>query len=122
MRFARFVYVVAALFGFVSLVPMYFLKDKISIQSPPAITHPEFYYGFVGLALVFQLLFVFIALDPARYCPLMPVTVLEKLAFSAPVFLLHARGEIGPAMLTPAGIDLALGGLFAIAYFRVKAE
>jgi hypothetical protein len=31
--------------------PLYFLFDEIGRQNPPAITHPEFFYGFVAVTL-----------------------------------------------------------------------
>lgn len=122
MRFARFVYSIAAVYGFLSLTPLYFLKDRLGASAPPAVTHPEFYYGFVGLALVFQVIFLFVAHNPVRYRPLMPVTVLEKLAFSIPVFLLLKRGAIGPSMVGPAVSDLILGVLFGIAFAKTRAH
>ena len=121
MKFARFAFAIAAVWGFLSLPPMYFLMDRIGASAPPPITHPEFYYGFVGLALAFQFLFVLIARDPARYRPLIPIAILEKLVFSVPVFLLYARAAVAPSMLVPAGIDLALGVLFAVAWFKTAA-
>jgi hypothetical protein len=52
MRFARIVYGVAAAYGFLALTPLYFLIGKIGRDAPPPVTHPEFYYGFVGVALL----------------------------------------------------------------------
>ena len=49
MRFARFAYGVAAVYGFLALTPLYFLVGKIGHEAPPPVTHPEFYYGFVGV-------------------------------------------------------------------------
>lgn len=51
LKFTRIVYGLAAAYGFVLLVPMYFLLNVVGRNAPP-INHPEFYYGFVGAALL----------------------------------------------------------------------
>lgn len=83
--FAKRVYLGAAIYGFIVLVPQYFLEATLV----PPTTHPEQFYGFIGLALVWQFVFVMIARDVARYHLLMPVTVLEKLAFGLPAMILY---------------------------------
>ena len=55
----------------------------------------------------------------ARFRALMPVTVLEKLAFAVPVVLLYTQGRIAQAALLFAAIDLVLGGLFFLSWRRV---
>jgi|SRR5215813_3818536 len=56
---------------FVSLLPLYFMIAKVGHDAPPAITHPEFYYGFLGLAVLWQFVFISVARDPIRYRPIM---------------------------------------------------
>jgi hypothetical protein len=51
LRFARVVFLVAGIYGILVLLPQYFLEERIGIDSPPPITHPEHFYGFVGVAL-----------------------------------------------------------------------
>lgn len=86
----------------------------------PPTTHPEQFYGFVGLALVWQFVFVMISRDVERYRMLMPVTVLEKLAFGLPALILFLQGRVPMPVLVVGLIDLLLGALFAIAFFRSK--
>ena len=50
--------------------------------------------AFTGLALVFQLIFVMIAIDPVRYRPLIGIAILEKLAFFLPVLWLYSERRI----------------------------
>jgi hypothetical protein len=78
MKFARTSYGVAATHGIVTIVPLYFLIGKVGHDAPPPVTHPEFYYGFIGLVLLWQLVFILIAKDPLRYLFIMPITILEK--------------------------------------------
>ncbi|HMS09217.1 MAG TPA: hypothetical protein PKE66_07025, partial [Pyrinomonadaceae bacterium] len=93
MRFARYTFAIAGIYGIVALVPQYFLEKQIGIDSAPAITHPEYFYGFIGVALAFQVVFLIIARDPVRFRPLMPAAVLEKMAFVIPAFYLYFNGR-----------------------------
>jgi len=121
-RFARRVFLAAGAYGLVVLLPQYFLEDQIGRDYPPPITHPEHYYGFVGLALVWQLAFLLIARDPVRYRALMPIAVLEKAAFAVPTFLLFASGRVAGATTAVAGIDALLGVLFFAAWRATRSD
>ena len=120
-RFARRVYTVAGIYGLIVMLPQYFLADRIGRDTPPPITHPEYFYGFVGVVIAWQLAFLVIGRDPQRYRALMPVTVLEKLVFAIPVLLFWAKGQVAGSVLPFAGIDLLLGALFLASYLRTKA-
>lgn len=120
MAFARLVFTAAGLLGLVTLLPLLALEDLAGRLAPPAINHPELYYGFLGLALAWQVGFLIIGRDPARFRPLMPVAVLEKLGFGLPVLVLAALGRVGAPVVLAALPDLALGGLFALAWFRTR--
>jgi len=122
LKFARTVYGIAAAYGFVVLIPLYFLIDKIGRDTPPPITHAEFYFGFIGLALLWQVVFCLIAADPQRYRPIMLVTILEKIVFAVPVFIEFSRGRLPAASIWPAPVDLFLGLLFVIAYVRTRGK
>jgi len=41
------------------------LEYYIGEQDPPPITHPEFFYGFVGVAVAWQMLFLLMSRDSA---------------------------------------------------------
>jgi hypothetical protein len=118
MTFARRVFTVAAVYGILALAPMYFMEARIGRDYPPPITHPEHFYGFIGVALVWQFAFLLIARDPMRFRPLMPVAVLEKLAFGVPCLILYVGGRIAPAVLAFGLLDLVLGVLFVISYLK----
>jgi len=120
-RFARRVYTVAGIYGLIVMLPQYFLEDRIGRDAPPPITHPEHFYGFIGVVVAWQIAFLVIARDPARFRPLMPVTVLEKLAFAVPVILLYRDGRVASAILPFAAIDLVLGLLFFLSYRRTAS-
>ena len=121
-RFARRVFGAAGIYGLLVMAPQYFLEERIGRDAPPPITHPEYFYGFVGLALVWQLAFLLIASDPERYRPLMPIAVLEKLAFGLPVLLLSANNRVTSQVLAFGMLDLLLGVLFTVAYLRLRPK
>src|SRR5215470_2016708 len=118
MKFAKIVFRVAAIWGFLIITPLYFLFDLIGKNDPPPITHPGFYYGFVGVALVWQFAFLIIASDPIRFRLLMIAAILEELVYSVPVIILVSQKRMNPNDLVFAGIDLFLGVLFVFAYLR----
>ena len=122
MKFARTVYWIAAAYGFLSLVPLYFLLDKVGRDAPPAITHPEFYYGFLGVTFLWQIVFVLIAKEPFRYRSLMPVTILEKFVYTVPVVLLYLNGRVQGNIMRPSLVDPIFGVLFVMAYVRTAAK
>ncbi|MEO6444050.1 MAG: hypothetical protein ABIZ91_18930 [Gemmatimonadaceae bacterium] len=113
----RWVFRVAAFYGILVLLPQYFLELGLGPALPEPMQRPEQFYGFVGVALVWQLAFLLIAADPIRYRRLMLVGVLEKLAFAVPVALLFVAGRVDAAVLVFGMIDLMLGLAF-IAAFR----
>jgi len=118
MKFAKIVFRIAAIWGFLIITPLYFLFDLVGKNDPPPITHPAFYYGFVGVALVWQFAFLIIASDPIRFRLLMIAAILEKLVYSVPVIILVSQKRMNPNDLAFAGIDLFLGVLFVFAYLR----
>ena len=122
MKFAKTVYYVAGIYGIIALFPQYFLLEKIGVDAPPAVTHPEFFYGFVGIALVFQLVFLLIARDVLKYRALMPISVMEKLSFGIPAVILYLQNRLSLSLFAAGLIDLFLGLLFAAAYLKTKAE
>jgi len=88
MKFARVVFLIAGLYGLVVLTPGYFFEQAIGRETPPPITHPEFFYGFLGVALAWQVLFLLIAHNPVRYRPMMIPSILEKLSYAGAVIVL----------------------------------
>ena len=122
MRFAKLVFLVAGIYGLVVMLPQYFLEEKTGRDFPPPINHPEYYYGFIGVVVAWQVLFLFLARDPARYRVMMIPAVLEKASFAIAVIVLFLQDRVAPVMLGFAIIDLILGALFVVAYVKTQNE
>lgn len=118
MTFARRVFLGAAIYGLIVLLPQYFLEEKTGRDFPPAITHPEYYYGFIGVAVAWQVVFVIISRDPVRFRPIMLAAILEKASFGLPAIALYASGRLSGQMLVAGLLDVILGALFIMAYKR----
>ena len=120
VTFARRVFLLAGVIGLLTLAPQYFMEGRVGRDFPPPITHPEYFYGFVGVGLVWQILFLIISTDPQRLRPAMIAAVLEKLSFGVPVIVLYLQGRLPATILGFGLFDLFLGVLFVISY-RVTA-
>lgn len=118
MLFARRLFQLAGIYGILILTPQYFLEARISRDFPPAITHPEQFYGFIGVALAWQVLFLLIARDPVRFRPVMLPAILEKLGFGVATVVLFLQQRVVAPVLGPALIDLLLAVGFLEAYRR----
>jgi hypothetical protein len=118
--FARWVFRVAGVYGLLVIAPQYFLERQISQDQPPAITHPEYFYGFVGVALAWQVAFLVIATDPVRYRPLMLPAVLEKATFGLAAIALFSAGRLAAPVLFFGCLDLLLGVLFVAAWWHTR--
>jgi hypothetical protein len=110
------VFLVAGIYGLVVLLPQYFLEARTGRDFPPAITHPEYYYGFIGVAVAWQVVFLLISRDPIRYRPIMIAAVLEKAAFGFGAIVLFTLDRLSAQMLVAGLLDLLLGVFFIVAY------
>jgi hypothetical protein len=119
MRLARWIFWLAGAYGLAVVLPQYFLLEQIGRDSPPAVTHVEYFYGFVGVAAAWQIAFIIIGRDPVRFRPLMLVGALEKLSFGIPVALLFGQGRVPVNVLVFGMIDLLLAAAFVVAWWVV---
>ena len=120
MKFAKVVFWIAGIWGLLVITPLYFMFDLIGRKDPPPITHPGFFYGFVGLALAWQIAFLVIARDPVRYRSLMIPSMIEKFSYGAAVVILVLQARMHSSDLVFAGTDLMLGVLFVMAYVKTR--
>jgi hypothetical protein len=122
VRFAHWVFLLAGIVGLLEIVPLYFYESTLNRSQPPPITHPDFYYGFVGIALAWQVAFLIISRDPMRYRPLAPVLFLEKLLYPCAIFALYMQGRVRPQMLDASMLDLVWLVLFVASWLKLRPE
>jgi hypothetical protein len=116
-RVPRCLFFWAGIYGVLVLLPQYFLEERLGRDFPPPLTHPEHFYGFIGVALAWQGAFFLIAQDPLRYRLLMPLAALEKILFAFAVFVLYGQGRVEAVPVGFAALDVLLAALFLRAFF-----
>lgn len=122
MNFAKRTFLIAGIYGLIVLLPQFLLEEKTGRDFPPPITHSEYYYGFVGVAVTWQIVFFILSRDPVRYRPIMIPAILEKASFGIPAVILFALDRLSVTMLAAGIVDLILGTLFVVAYLRTRSS
>jgi hypothetical protein len=122
MRFAKWVFLLAVAYGIGVVVPLFFLEERMGEDYPPAINHPEWYYGFAGTCLAWQLMYLMIGLDPARYRMVMLLAAVAKMSFVVALLILYQKGRVAGAMVGFAAPDVLFAGLFVVAWLRTPKD
>jgi hypothetical protein len=120
MRFAKIVFVAAGVWGIVVLTPLYFLVDISGRQYAAPTAYPHFFYGFLSVAMAWQIAFLVIGSNPARYRLLMIPSIVEKLGYVVTVVVLYGQARISAADATAAVPDLLLCVLFVAAFWKTS--
>jgi hypothetical protein len=122
MLFARRVFLFAGIYGLAVILPQYFMEDRLERDFPPDITHPEHFYGFIGVAAAWQVAFLVIARDPSRYRLMMLPGILEKVSFGAATIVLFLLARVPRTILAFGLVDLAFAVLFLMAFLKVSPD
>lgn len=114
-------FVGAGIWGITVLTPLYWLVDITGrVYSPPA-DYPHFFYGFLSVAMAWQIAFLIIGSDPARFRPLMLAGILEKLGHVAGVLAMYHQARITTLDAEGAIPDLLLALGFVAAFVASRA-
>jgi hypothetical protein len=122
MRFAKIVFIAAGVWGVVVLTPLYFLVDLTGRQYAPPTAYPQFFYGFLSVAMAWQIAFLVIGSSPVRFRPLMIPSIIEKFGHVVGVAVLYGQSRISPADAMAAGPDLLLGVFFIAAFAKTPTS
>jgi hypothetical protein len=120
MTFARFTFIGAGIWGIVVLTPIYWLVDVTGRSYSPPTNYPQFFYGFLSVAMAWQFAFLVIGSNPARFRPLMIPGIIEKLGHAGGVALLYHRARITTIDAQAAIPDLVLAVLFLVAFVKTN--
>lgn len=118
MRFAKIVFIAAGVWGIVVLTPLYLLLDITGRQYVPPTSYPQFFYGFLAVAIAWQIVFLVIGSNPARFRLLMIPSTVEKLGYVVTVAVLHGQARLSSADALAAVPDAILGILFMAAFVK----
>jgi hypothetical protein len=110
MTFARRVFLTTGIYGILILVPQFFV--------PTTNPQPELYYGFLGAVLAWNLTYLLIARDPARYRPLMLLGSLGKTNFAIAATVLWILGRSPAFLLAFAAIDAVIVAFYLESWRR----
>ena len=120
MKFARIVFIGAGVWGLVVLTPLYWLVDVTGRHYAAPAVYPHFFYGFFGVALAWQLAFLVIGSNPARFRPFMIPAMIEKFGYVATLIVLYAQGRIALVDAQAGVPDGLLGILFVVAFMKSR--
>ena len=122
MRFAKIVFLIAGIYGLLILSPIYFMDNKIGRDTALAITHPENFYGFIGVAQAWQVLFLVLSTDPVRYRAMILPSILEKVAWGTALIVLLWQGRLALSTFAIGSVDWIFAFLFIAPYFTTKSN
>ena len=104
------------------LTPLYWLVDITGRHYVPPTDSPQFFYGFLSVAMVWQIAFLVIGSNPVRFRTLMILAVLEKLGYVGTLAVMYLQARIPAIDAQPIVPDLLLGILFIVAFFTTRAS
>jgi len=120
MRLARFVFIGAGIWGIAVLTPLYWLVDISGRHYTVPSDYPQFFYGFIGVAIAWQIAFLIIGSNPARFRTFMIPAMIEKFGYVATLLFLYSQSRISALDMQPAIPDGLLGLLFVAAFLRTR--
>jgi len=120
VRFTKIVFIGAGLWGITVLTPLYFLVDLTGRRYAPPAAYPHFFYGFLSVAMAWQIGFFVIGWNPVRFRPLMIPAIVEKLGYILTVAVLYGQTRISSADAMAAGPDFVLCLLFMAAFATTR--
>jgi len=122
MKLARFVFIGAGIWGIAVLTPLYWLVDISGRHYTVPSDYPQFFYGFIGVAIAWQIAFLIIGSNPARFRTFMIPAMIEKFGYVSTLLFLYSQSRISALDMQPAIPDGLLGLLFVAAFLRTRTS
>ena len=122
MKLAKWTFRTVGVFGLIVMIPMLFVENLIEQIMPPAVNHPEFFYGFVVLNICWQILYLFLAKDPIRFRPMMIPAFLAKASAPVALIWLYLQRRISSQWITTSIMDGVFAILFLVSYWATRHE
>jgi hypothetical protein len=122
VKFAKYVFISAGVWGIAVLTPFYWLVDVTGRRYAPPTEYPHFFYGFFAITMAWQFAFLVIGSNPIRFRPLMVPSMFEKFSYVVTLVVLYNQARISAADFQAAIPDLILGILFVVAFVKTRAS
>jgi hypothetical protein len=120
VKFAKYVFISAGVWGIAVLTPFYWLVDVTGRRYAPPTEYPHFFYGFFAITMAWQFAFLVIGSNPIRFRPLMVPSMFEKFSYLVTLVVLYNQARISTADFQAAIPDLILGILFVAAFVQTR--
>jgi hypothetical protein len=98
------------------IVMLLLLVAPAKVLGEPTVVHPEYYFGFVMVGMVWQIAFLVVGSDPIRYRPMMIVCMCEKFFYITLLAFLILTDRAPTRMIPAVVLDGLLGCAFVYAY------
>lgn len=122
MKFAKYAFIGAGVWGIAVLTPFYWLVDVTGRRYAPPTEYPHFFYGFFAITMAWQFAFLVIGSNPIRFRPLMVPSMFEKFSYVVTLVVLYNQARISAADVQAAIPDLILGIIFVVAFVKTRAS
>ena len=116
MKLAKWIFLIAGILGLLSTVPLAFAEKVMAVKQP------EFYYGFVFLNICWQILYLFIFLDPVRYRPMMIPAFLAKSSGTVALTWLYLLGRVPSQWIAIGAVDGVFAVMFLVAFWATRND
>jgi hypothetical protein len=121
MTFAKWVFTIGGIWGLIIIAPLFFLEGPITAASRP-FSHPDFFYGFLASTVAWQVGYLVIGRDPARYRPFMLIGAAGKVIYFTSCLTLFLQGRVLPMVPMLTAPDMLLATLYVVAWFRTAPK
>ena len=116
MKFAKWILVLAGMVGMISLFPLYFKEHTIA----PDLMYPVFYYGFISINIIWQLMYIYISHDPVKFRPIIFFGFMVKIIGAISIFFLIIQDRAEYWWIAIALVDFIFSILFLVSFFVLK--
>ena len=116
MRLAKWIFLIAGIFGLPSTIPLAFAEKVMEVKQP------EFYYGFVFLDICWQILYLVLSSRPVRYRPMMIPAFLAKGSGTIALTWLYLLGRVSTQWVAIGALDGVFAVLFLVAFWTISTE
>ena len=117
MTFAKWVFTIGGIWGLLIITPLFFLEGPIAAASQP-FSHPDFFYGFLASTVMWQVGYLAIGRDPARFRPFMLIGAAGKVIYFTSCVALVLQGRVQAFVPLLTAPDIVLAALYVVAWFR----